>query len=154
MFIIHIITIILIIRIMIIISIIVIMHIILIILLFQVRIDLGLADHVWQNKRAAIAQKVDWAFSFVKPCAMVGLNTSRLHHMLPSPRRRQRAHPFGRGRWSWKMIKDDFLLQQNDDFLLLESLEADFRNEYSPATPFLFLRILRIIAKIIKIIVE
>ena len=36
-----------------------IMHIILIISLFQVRIDLGLADHVWQNKRAAIAQEVD-----------------------------------------------------------------------------------------------
>ncbi len=35
------------------------MHIILIISLFQVRIDLGLADHVWQNKRAAIAQEVD-----------------------------------------------------------------------------------------------
>ena len=35
------------------------MHIILIISLSQVRIDLGLADHVWQNKRAAIAQEVD-----------------------------------------------------------------------------------------------
>ena len=38
---------------------IVIMHIILIISIFQVRIDLGLADHVWQNKRAAIAQEVE-----------------------------------------------------------------------------------------------
>jgi hypothetical protein len=37
----------------------VIMNIILIILLFQVRIDLGLADHVWQNKHAIIAQEVD-----------------------------------------------------------------------------------------------
>jgi hypothetical protein len=59
MFIIHIMTIILIIRIMAIIRIMVIMHIILIMLLFQVRINLGLADHVWQNKRAAIAQEVD-----------------------------------------------------------------------------------------------
>ncbi len=32
--------------------------IILIILCFQVRAELGLADHVWQNKRAAIAQEV------------------------------------------------------------------------------------------------
>ncbi len=84
-----------------------------------------------------------WALSFVKPCAMVGLNKSRLH-MLPRPKRRQRAHPVGRGRWSWKMINDDFLLvvQQKDDFPAsmppLESLEADFSNEYSPAMPFLF----------------
>ena len=35
-----------------------IIHIILIIA-FQVRISLGLADHVWQDKRAAIAQTVD-----------------------------------------------------------------------------------------------
>jgi hypothetical protein len=37
----------------------VIMHIILIILLIQVRMELGLADHVWQNKRTDIAQEVD-----------------------------------------------------------------------------------------------
>ena len=36
-----------------------IIHIILIILWFQVRVELGLADHVWQNKRAAIAQEVE-----------------------------------------------------------------------------------------------
>ena len=30
-----------------------------IILTFQVRAELGLADHVWQNKRLAIAQEVD-----------------------------------------------------------------------------------------------
>ncbi len=35
------------------------MHIMLIILWIQVRIDLGLADHVWQNKRTATAQEVD-----------------------------------------------------------------------------------------------
>ena len=35
------------------------MHIMLIIVWIQVRIDLGLADHVWQNKRTAIAQEVD-----------------------------------------------------------------------------------------------
>jgi hypothetical protein len=41
--------------------IILIMYIIYIILIiaFQVRISLGLADHVWQDKRAAIAQTVD-----------------------------------------------------------------------------------------------
>ena len=39
--------------------IILIIHIILIILWFQVRVELGLADHVWQNKRAAIAQEVE-----------------------------------------------------------------------------------------------
>ncbi len=37
----------------------VIMHIMLIILWIQVRIDFGLADHVWQNKLNAIAQEVD-----------------------------------------------------------------------------------------------
>ncbi len=36
-----------------------IMLIILIILWIQVRIDLGLADHVWQNKHTIIAQEVD-----------------------------------------------------------------------------------------------
>ncbi len=36
-----------------------IIHIILIIFLFQVRGELGLADHVWQNRRAAIAQEVE-----------------------------------------------------------------------------------------------
>ncbi len=36
-----------------------IMHIMLIILWIQVRIDSGLADHVWQNKRTTIAQQVD-----------------------------------------------------------------------------------------------
>ncbi len=36
-----------------------IIHIILIILWFQVRGELGLADHVWQNKRADIAQEVE-----------------------------------------------------------------------------------------------
>jgi hypothetical protein len=36
-----------------------IMHIMLIILWIQVRIDLGLAYHVWQNKRTTIAQEVD-----------------------------------------------------------------------------------------------
>ncbi len=36
-----------------------IMHIMLIMLWIQVRIDVGLADHVWQNKRTDIAQEVD-----------------------------------------------------------------------------------------------
>ena len=69
-----------------------------------------------------------WAFSFVKPCAMLGLNTSRLH-MLPSPRRREWAHPLHRGRWSWTMIKDDFLLllHPNDDDLLLRRLWKAWR---------------------------
>ena len=49
----------LIIRIMQILRIMVIMHIIQIILCFQVRIDMGLADNVWQNKCSAIAQEVD-----------------------------------------------------------------------------------------------
>ncbi len=41
--------------------IILIIHVVLIIFWFQVRVDsdLGLADHVWQNKRAAIAQEVE-----------------------------------------------------------------------------------------------
>ncbi len=45
--------------IMLIIRIMVIMHIMLIISWIQVRIDLGLADHVWQNKGTAITQEVD-----------------------------------------------------------------------------------------------
>ncbi len=112
MFIIHIMTIILIIRIM------VIMHIILIISIFQVRIDVCLADHVWQNKRAAIAQEVDGLGSQFRPALREGwLKYIKATYAA----QRQRAHPLGRGRWSWKIIKDDFLLvvQQNDDFLLL-----------------------------------
>ncbi len=53
MLIVRIMVIILIIRIM------VIVHIMLIILRIQVRIDLDLADHVWQNRRTTIAQEVD-----------------------------------------------------------------------------------------------
>jgi hypothetical protein len=118
MFIIHIMTIILIIRIMVIIGIVVIMHIILILSLFQVRIDLGRADHVWQNKHAAIAQEVDGLGLQFRQAMRDGWLKYIKATYAAQP---ERAHPLGRGRWSWKMSKDDFLLvlQQNDDFLLL-----------------------------------
>ncbi len=104
---------------MVIIRIMVIMHIILIILLFQICIDLDLADHVWQNKSAAIAQEVDGLGPQFRQALRDGLTTSRLH-MLPSQRRRRRAHPLGRGGWSWKMIEHNF--HQNDDSLHWSSL--------------------------------
>ncbi len=51
----------------------VIMHIMLIILWIQVRIDLGLADHVWQKKRTAIAQEVDgWLGAQFRPAMRDG----------------------------------------------------------------------------------
>jgi hypothetical protein len=47
---------------------IIIVHIILIILIIlQVRIELGIADHVWQEKRAAIAASVDGLGDKFKP---------------------------------------------------------------------------------------
>ena len=50
------------------ISLICIIHIILIISIFvQVRIDLGIADHVWQEKRAAIAATIDQLGDRFKP---------------------------------------------------------------------------------------
>ncbi len=48
------------------------MHIMQIILWIQVRIDLGLADHVWQNKRTAIAQEVDGLGSQFRPAMRNG----------------------------------------------------------------------------------
>ncbi len=72
---------------------------------------------------------MDWALSFVQPCAMVGLNTSRTRWRL-SRRRRQSAHPLDRGRWSWT-INDDLLLllrqPENDDLLLLRRLRKSWR---------------------------
>ncbi len=48
----------------------------------QVRQDLGIANHVWQDNRAAIAKTVDdlpsWGISFVQPCAPAGLPTFEL----------------------------------------------------------------------------
>ncbi len=38
----------------------------------QVRIDLGLADHVWQNKRTAIAQEVDGLGAQFRPAMRDG----------------------------------------------------------------------------------
>jgi hypothetical protein len=46
--------------------------IILIILCFQVRAELGLADHVWQNKRAAIAQELDGLGAQFRPSLRSG----------------------------------------------------------------------------------
>ena len=39
---------------------------------FQVRVDLGLADHIWQDKRAAIAQTVDELGDNFKPAVRAG----------------------------------------------------------------------------------
>ena len=86
-----------------------IIHIILIIFYFR-----SVANWAWQITcgRTSVPPSPrrlkDWALSFVRPCTMVGLNTSR-PHMLPSPGRRQRAHPLG------KMIEHDF--HQKDDLL-------------------------------------
>jgi hypothetical protein len=44
----------------------------LIILWIQVHIDLGLADHVWQNKRTAIAQEVDGLSAHFRPAMRDG----------------------------------------------------------------------------------
>ncbi len=120
-----------------------------------------LADHVWQNRRVATAQEVEgsrlggtWALSFVRPCTMVGLNTSR-PHMLPCPGRRQRAHPLGRGGWSWKIIEHDF--HQKDDPLRWSSLWKAWRQFHAriiTCNAVFVLRIMRIIARIIRIIEE
>ena len=60
------------IRIMRVVAIMVIIHIVLIFFLIQVRIDLGLADHVWQNKRNAIAQEVDGLGAQFRPAMRAG----------------------------------------------------------------------------------
>ncbi len=50
------------------ISLIVIIHIILIkSIIFQVRVDVGIADHDWQEKRAAIAASIDGLGDKFKP---------------------------------------------------------------------------------------
>ncbi len=55
-----------------IIHIMVIMHIMLIILWIQVLIDLGLADHEWQNKHTAITQEVDGLGAQFRPAMRDG----------------------------------------------------------------------------------
>ena len=49
-----------------------IIFIILIILCFQVSAELGLADYVWQNKRAAIAQEIDGLGAQFRPALRDG----------------------------------------------------------------------------------
>jgi hypothetical protein len=129
-------TIILIIRIMYIIRIISFIHIILMLrIMLIIYIILycdfrSVANWAWQitcgrtSVPPSLRRLKGWALSFVRPCTMVGLNTSR-PHMLPSPGRRQRAHPLGRGGWSWKMIEHDF--HQNDDLLRWSSLWKAWR---------------------------
>ena len=39
---------------------------------FQVRMELGIEDHIWQDKRAAIAQMVDALGDEVKPAMRAG----------------------------------------------------------------------------------
>jgi hypothetical protein len=41
-------------------------------IILQVRIDLGIADHVWQDKRTAIAQSVDELSDQFKPAMRAG----------------------------------------------------------------------------------
>ena len=40
--------------------------------LFQVRMELGIADHIWQDKSAAIAQTVDELGDNFKPAVRAG----------------------------------------------------------------------------------
>ena len=48
------------------------MFIILLMPCFQVRIDLGIADHVWQDKRAEIAQTVEALGDQFRPAMRAG----------------------------------------------------------------------------------
>ena len=41
-------------------------------IILQVRLDLGIADHVWQDKRTAIAQSVDALSDQFKPAMRAG----------------------------------------------------------------------------------
>jgi len=41
-------------------------------IILQVRMDLGIADHVWQDKRTAIAQSVDELSDQFKPAMRAG----------------------------------------------------------------------------------
>ena len=41
-------------------------------IILQVRLDLGIADHVWQDKRTAIAQSVDELSDQFKPAMRAG----------------------------------------------------------------------------------
>ncbi len=43
-----------------------------ILIFFQIRVDLGLADHVWQDKRAAFAQTVDTLGDQFRPAMHAG----------------------------------------------------------------------------------
>jgi hypothetical protein len=50
----------------------------------QAHQDLGLADHVWQDKRAAPKPLMTWAISFVLPCAKAGFPTSVTDNATPA----------------------------------------------------------------------
>jgi hypothetical protein len=117
-----------------------IIHIILIILWFQVRGELGLADHVWQNKRAAIAQEVEGLGPQFRQAMHDGWLKYIKATYAAQPGEEATGPSIGQGR---VVVEDDWArfpskwwspaLEQP-----LESLEADFHNEYSPATPLLF----------------
>ena len=54
----------------------------------QVRQDLGIANHVWQDKRAKELllpkQLMTWVISFVLPCAQAGFPTSVMDNATPA----------------------------------------------------------------------
>ena len=143
-------------------------HIILIILWFkfQALVELGLADHVWQNQRAAIAhwRPGGWRFgpSVLSSHAqwLAWIHQSHIHR-LPSPGAGAAATGPSIGQGKVVVEDDEWWFPacapskwySPASALPLESLEADLRNEYSPATPFLICDEC-IIAKTIKIIVE
>ncbi len=109
------------------------MHIMLIILWIQVLIDLSLADHVWQNKRTAIAQEVDWLGAQFRSAMRAGW-LSYFKDTYAALREEGAIGPsIGQG----KMVVDD------EGWVAAsvpppEIMRQDFHNEYSPETSFIF----------------
>ncbi len=95
----------------------------------QVRIDLGLADHVWQNKRTAIAQEVDG----------LAMRAGWLKYLKDTYAAQQEEGAIGPSIGQGKRVVDD-------EWWVAASarppeiMEAGFHNEYSPETPFVVLK--------------
>ncbi len=129
----------------------IIIYIMLIILWIQVRIDLSLADRVWQNKRTAIAQGADGLGAQFRPAMRAD---DWLKYIKDKYAAEQAQAAIGPSIGQGKVVVDDwrwfaaFSLAAWEWWFAAsasppEIMEANFHNEYSPEMPFVILCILK-----------
>ena len=88
---------------------------------FQVRMELGIADHIWLDKRAAIAQTVmSWVIISSLLCALDGCRTYARHigsgHFFSE--NRKLFETFSENPKYFQIFRNYFGFSQNEIFLL------------------------------------